>query len=63
MKNTGNFKVITPAGNIYVDTAREAAEYKQNYGYPYVRNLSESEYNESRHRDEMMENDINNQYD
>lgn len=32
------YTVITPAGNIYVDTASEANWYKQTYGYHYVRN-------------------------
>jgi hypothetical protein len=31
------YKVITPVGNIYVDAASEAQEYKHNYGYPYCR--------------------------
>lgn len=32
-----NYKVITPAGNIYTKYSGEAAEYKRLYGYPYVR--------------------------
>jgi hypothetical protein len=31
------YKVITPAGPIYVNTAAEAEEYKRLYGYPYVK--------------------------
>lgn len=31
------YTVITPAGNIYVDTASEARWYKETYGWPYVR--------------------------
>lgn len=29
-------KVITPAGNIYVNNISEAQEYKKLYGYPFV---------------------------
>lgn len=32
-----NYKVITPAGPIYVKYASEAQEYKNLYGYPYVK--------------------------
>lgn len=32
-----NYKVITPAGDIYVETAKEAIEYQKLYGYLYVR--------------------------
>lgn len=31
------YTVITPAGNIYVDTASEARWYQKTYGYLYVR--------------------------
>jgi len=30
------YKVLTPGGAIYCDTASEAAEYKKLYGYYYV---------------------------
>ena len=32
-----NYKVITPAGPIYVRFASEAKMYKDLYGYPYVK--------------------------
>ncbi len=32
-----NYKVITPGGNIYVQYASEAKEYKDLYGYPYIK--------------------------
>lgn len=38
-----NFKVITPGGYIYTETAGEAREYQNLYRYPYVRNKSNSE--------------------
>lgn len=31
------YTVITPIGNIYVDTASEARFYNETYGYHYVR--------------------------
>lgn len=37
------YKIITPAGNIYVESAREAQEYKYLYGYPYVRVNNENQ--------------------
>ena len=37
------WKVITPAGNIYVDSASEANEYKRLYGFVAVRN-NDSDY-------------------
>lgn len=30
-----SYKVITPAGRIYVKSADEAEEYKRLFGYPY----------------------------
>ncbi len=32
-----NYKVITPAGPIYTKYASEAKQYRDWYGYPYVR--------------------------
>lgn len=41
MSNTGAYKVLTPAGAIFVETASEANNYKTTYGYPYVRTSEE----------------------
>ena len=30
------YKVITPAGNLYTESYKEAKEYKDIYGYPFV---------------------------
>lgn len=35
------YTVVTPAGNIYVDTASEAQEYKRNYGFIYHRTIEQ----------------------
>lgn len=35
------YTVITPAGNIYVDTASEAQWYKNTYGYPYIKTVKQ----------------------
>lgn len=37
MEENKNYKVITPAGPIYVRFASEDKEYKDLYGYPYVK--------------------------
>ena len=29
-------KIITPAGNLFVDSIEEANDMKKKYGYPYV---------------------------
>jgi len=54
------FRVITPAGNIYTDSATEASEYKTMYGYPYGRN---PDYKEKCQDNEDSEDNCENDYE
>ncbi len=35
--DNSNYKVITPVGSFYVRYASDAKEYKDLYGYPYIK--------------------------
>lgn len=47
------YKVITPAGNLKVNTLTEAMDYKKIYGYPYQKIISVSDPKSEYPNDEL----------